>query len=120
MLNLDMMGEMTESQTVSKDSAKVEQLYRAKRAAGKSSALMMSAFGAFTCDLTFQFIGGISSALLNFMSPFIVLKLVKFIEEGVQGEELSWESVKPGVILSSALVGSQLLSQFILQHIQYH
>lgn len=58
--------------------------------------------------------------ILNFLSPFVVLKLINFIEDGVQGEELTWDSVRPGVILSGILVGSQLVSQFIQQHIQYN
>ncbi len=74
---------------------------------------MKAAFSAFTCDVLMQFTGGIAAALLNFLSPFLVLKLVSFIEEGVKGEEITWESAKPGVILSAILVGSQLLSQFI-------
>jgi len=55
-------------------------------------------------------VGGLTAALLNFMSPFIVLKLVDFIQDGVEGEELTWEGVKPGVILSATLVVSQILS----------
>ena len=47
------------------------------------------------------------------MSPFIVLFLVNFIEDGVSGEELTWDSVRKGVILSALLIISQTASQFI-------
>lgn len=43
-----------------------------------------------------------------------MIKLVKFIEEGSTKDTLDWETVKPGVILSGLLIGSQFLSQFIM------
>ena len=51
MLNLDMMGEMKEKEKVNHDLVKVQQIYRAKKAAGKNQALMKAAFSAFTCDV---------------------------------------------------------------------
>lgn len=53
------------------------------------------------------------------MSPFLILRLVDFIAQGSSKEELSWETARPGVILSALLIGTQFLSQFILQHVQY-
>ena len=61
--------------------------------------------------------GGITAVLLNFLAPFVILKLVNFIEDGVEGEDLTWESVRPGVILSAILIATQFLSQFLQQHI---
>ena len=100
---------------VSKDMDRVRHHYVLNKAAGKKNALLKAIVRAFGCEIFLQTLGGITSALLNFMSPFIVLKLVKFIDEGVAGEELTWDSVKPGVILSSALIVSQILSQYIFQ-----
>ena len=58
----------------------------------------------YTSELCLTVVGGMSSALLNFCAPFLVLKLVNFIEEGNVGSELTWESVQPGVLLSIGLV----------------
>ena len=50
---------------------------------GTKNALMKAAFRAFLCDIIMQFLGGITAVLLNFLSPFVILKLVNFIEDGV-------------------------------------
>ena len=116
-----MFGEMREKEKVSSDMDRVRELYKRYKSNGKKNSLMNASFNAFRCDIMIQFLGGITSALLNFMSPFIILRLVNFIEEGASIKEgdLTWESVKPGVILSGTLVGSQLLCLFIQQHILY-
>ena len=52
------------------------------------------------------------------LSPFLVLKLVNFIEDaeslGPDEDALSWDNAKSGLGLSVALVLSQLLSQYVL------
>lgn len=110
---MDMFGDMREKERVTEDLVKVRQLYTRYKDDGRKNALMKASFGAFLCDITLQFLGGITSALLNFLAPFVILKLITFIEEGSSQTELTWESARPGVILSAILVGSQLLSQFI-------
>ena len=50
------------------------------------------------------------AALLNFLSPFLVLLLVNFIEEAEPGDSLTWQSVRPGVMLSVALIATQVIS----------
>ena len=105
-----MFGEMRENEKVDSDLVKLDAAYRRYKAAGKKSSLLMAAFRPFLCKIFFQFLGGITAALLNFLSPFLMIKLVKFIEEGTTKDTLDWETVKPGVILSALLIGSQFLS----------
>jgi len=110
---MDMFGNMRDKELVDRDLRRVEDVMMRYKANGTKNALMKASFRAFLCDIILQFLGGIVAVLLNFLSPFVVLKLITFIEDGVEGEELTWDSVRPGVILSSILVGTQLLSQFI-------
>ena len=76
------MGVMPKKQRVGSDLDKVRRNYAVNKAAGKSHSLFRAAISAFSCDLCIQITGGLTAAILNFMSPFIVLKLVNFIEEG--------------------------------------
>ena len=69
---------------------------------------------------TIQILLGFFYAVMTFASPWLVLKLTNFIKEGVQDEELSWESVKPGVIYSSALVITSLIAYFLAEHMSYY
>ena len=105
-----MFGEMREKEKVSSDLQQLDAAYRRYKAAGKKSSLLLAAFRPFLRNILFQFLGGITAALLNFLSPFLMIKLVKFIEEGSTKDTLDWETVKPGVILSGLLIGSQFLS----------
>lgn len=114
-----MFGEMREKEKVTSDLARLQAVYTRYKEAGKKSSLMLASFRIFASDVFLQFLGGITSALLNFMSPFLILRLVDFIAAGSSEEELTWETARPGVILSALLIGTQFLSQFILQHVQY-
>ena len=111
---------MESKELVDRDLERVQDILARYKANGTNNSLMKASFRGFLCDIMLQFLGGIVSILLNFLSPFVVLRLINFIEDGVQKQELTWESVRPGVILSSILVGTQLASQFIQQHIQYN
>ena len=77
-----MFGEMREKEKVSADMDRVRELYSRYKGVGKKNSLMMASFNAFLCDIMIQFLGGITAALLNFMAPFIILRLVNFIEDG--------------------------------------
>ena len=104
---------MKENMSVRADFKRVHDRYERNKADGKSNSLFKATIGCFACELFFQILGGVTAAVLNFMSPFIVLFLVNFIEDGVSGEELTWDSVKKGVILSALLIISQTASQII-------
>jgi len=110
---------MRVKERVAHDLLRLRTRYEARKAAGKNHCLMKATMATFKCDLIMMTFGSIVSTLLNFLSPFIVLKLVNFIDEGVSGAPLTWESVQPGVILSAILVGSQLGSYYIYHYIGY-
>ena len=63
---------------------------------------------------------GFVSAILSFASPFLILKLVAFIKDGDSSPELTWENVRPGVIYSGILCGTQVLSYVIGEHMSYY
>jgi hypothetical protein len=48
------------------------------------------------------------SACFEFASPFIIMRLVKFIEDGQvmadNDEPETWETAKPGIILAGLLI----------------
>ena len=79
-----MMGKMRESEECKGDQERVEALYHRYKAAGKKNCLLKAAFGGFTGSICWQAVGGITAALLNFLSPFIILKLINYIEDGVK------------------------------------
>ena len=80
---------------------------------------MKAVFRAFARDVTWQLIFGFLVSVLQFVAPWLVLKLTQFIKEGVDKPELNWENVQPGVIYSGALVASQLLSFVLTEHLTY-
>ena len=108
-----MFGNMRDKEKVEVDEARVDANYRRYKQAGKKNSLLKAVMRAFLGDVNMQFFGGILSALLNYLSPFIMLRLIKFIDDGVKGAEITWDSVRPGVILSAILISTQFLSQFI-------
>ena len=57
---------------------------------------------------------------MSFVSPWVILKLVLFIKDGANQPIFDWESVKPGVIYSSILVGTQVLGYLIGEHVSYY
>jgi len=59
-------------------------------------------------------------AILSFLSPYLILKLVAFINEGSDKPDLTWENVRPGVIYSGILVGTQVLAYLIGEHMSYY
>ena len=63
---------------------------------------------------------GILQAILTFASPWLILELTAFIKDGDQHPDLDWETVKPGVIYSAGLIGTQLLSYCLSEHMTYH
>ena len=81
-----MFGEMRDKELVDQDLQRVKDILARYKEAGTSNSLMKASFRAFLCDIMLQFLGGITAVLLNFLSPFVILKLVKFIEDGVEGE----------------------------------
>lgn len=107
MLKIDMFGEMREFESIAEDLGKLDELVIRYKAAGKTNALLKATLRAYLCNIFVLFIGGALAVLLNFASPFLVLKLINFIEEEVAGEgNLNWQAMKPGVILSALLVGT--------------
>lgn len=69
--------------------------------------------------VTGQVILGLFVAVFNFCSPWLILKLTKFIKDGADDPEFTWENVRPGVIYSGALCGTQLLNYFMIEHMSY-
>lgn len=63
---------------------------------------------------------GFISAILSFASPWLILKLTAFIKAGDDNPALTWENVKPGVIYSGILCGTQVLSYVIGEHMSYY
>jgi len=61
---------------------------------------------------------GLSAALFNFCSPYLMLKMIDFIQEGTGDPDidLAWDNIKPGVIYSSLLVGTQFIAVFLVSH----
>lgn len=63
------------------------------------------------------------SACFEFASPFIIKRLVTFIEEGQtmvdNNEPETWESAKPGIILAGLLIGTQLAAFIIQEHLTH-
>lgn len=57
--------------------------------------------------------------MINFSSPWLILKLTHFIREGDDNPDLTWENVRPGVIYGGALCGSQLINYFLMEHMSY-
>ena len=78
-LKIDQMGFMPEKMRTFSDMEKVKRYYAENKAAGKSNSLLRAAVRAFGCDICLQTAGGLTAAILNFMSPILVLKLVNFI-----------------------------------------
>ena len=79
---------------------------------------MKAIFRSFACDWGLQILVNMVVASFQFASPFLIIRLVAFIEAGSnQKEPETWESLKPGVILSAMLIGSQLLSYLISEHL---
>ena len=67
-----------------------------------------------------QMLLGFFQAILSFAAPYLILKLTDFIKEGDADQELTWENVKPGVIYSALLCGTQLLSYLLGEHMSYY
>ena len=84
-MNIDMFGNMRDKEKVEVDEVRVDEYYRRYKRAGKKNALLKAVMRAFLSDVNTQFLGGILSALLNYLSPFILLRLVNFIDDGVKG-----------------------------------
>ena len=93
--------------------------YNRYHEAGSKNSLFKATFRAFAKDVCLQMVLGFFTAVLNFTSPYLILKLTAFIQEGENKPELTWENVKPGVIFSSALIGTQLLSYILSEHMYY-
>ena len=70
--------------------------------------------------MVIQILLGTIFSLITFGTPFLILKLTSFIKDGDKDEELSWESVKPGVIYSVILCFSMLISYLINEHQSYY
>ena len=62
---------------------------------------------------------GFLISVLQFVSPWVILKLTQFIADGKDNPELNWENVRPGVIYSGILIGTQLLSYILEEHMSY-
>ena len=80
-----MFGNMRDKEKVEVDEVRVQDYYRRYKQAGKKNALLKAVMRAFLGDVNIQFLGGILSALLNYLSPFILLRLINFIDDGVKG-----------------------------------
>jgi len=87
---------------------------------GEKNALLKATFRAFGSMISMQIMLGFFAAVLNFASPWLILELTKFIKDGAVDPELTWENVKPGVIYSGLLCGSQVLSYVLSEHMSYY
>ena len=67
-----------------------------------------------------QILLGFFQAILSFASPYLILELTAFIKDGDTDPELTWENVKPGVIYSGLLCGTQVLSYVLGEHMSYY
>ena len=63
---------------------------------------------------------GFISAILMFASPWLVLEMTSFINDGADEPELTWENVRWGVMYAGLLCGTQLLSYIIGEHMSYY
>lgn len=62
---------------------------------------------------------GLAVSILNFSSPFMIFELTKFIKEGSEDPDFTWENLRPGVIYAGGLCGSQLLVYMLMEHMSY-
>jgi ABC-type multidrug transport system fused ATPase/permease subunit len=100
--------------------ARMEIHYRRYSEQGAKNALLKATFRAFASMISTQIILGFCAALLNFASPWLILEMTKFIKDGANDPELTWENVKPGVIYAGLLCGTQVLSYLISEHMLYY
>ena len=99
---------------------RLEDNYQRYTEAGAKNALLKATFRSFASMIMTQIILGFFAALLNFASPWLILELTKFIKDGANDPELTWENVKPGVIYASILCVTQVLSYIISEHMLYY
>jgi len=66
-----------------------------------------------------QFLVNIIVAAFQFASPFLIKRMVTYILAGkdLPGGVETWETMKPGIILASLLVSTQLTSYLINEHL---
>lgn len=76
---MEMFGQIREKENSKLDLARLEQKYGEYKSAGKKSPLLKAAMRVFLKDILFQGFCGSLAAMLLFVSPFVVLKLIQFI-----------------------------------------
>ena len=114
-----MYGESSEKDKVENDLVNLERYYKRYRDAGKSHALIKAAIASFGRDLSIQICLGTIIAALQFSSPYLVYRLITFVQNGEENPGLEWDAIKEGVYLSSILAGTQLLAYIIAEHMMY-
>mmetsp|Transcript_31387 Transcript_31387/g.38944 ORF Transcript_31387/g.38944 Transcript_31387/m.38944 type:complete len:156 (-) Transcript_31387:3952-4419(-) len=114
-----MFGRLREEDMVESDLERLKTNYERYTAAGSKNALFKATFRSFSHMVSAQILIGFCVAVLNFSSPWLILKLTKFIKDGEDDPELTWENVRPGVIYAGALCGTQLLNYCLMEHMSY-
>ena len=115
-----MYGESAEQDKVENDLVTLERHYKRYKAAGKSQALMRASIRSFGKLLCIQFMLGTFSAGLQFASPYLIYRLINFIEDGAVNPGLQWDVISPGVYICIALALSQIVSYIINEHMMYY
>ena len=115
-----MFGRLRDKDSVESDLERLKFHYDRYIAQGNKNALIKATFRAFASSIAIQGTLGLIVAILSFLSPYLILKLVAFINEGSDKPDLNWENARPGVIYSGILVGTQVLSYIIGEHMSYY
>lgn len=80
------------------------------------NALLKAVFRCFLAEITLQMILNTVVAILTFGSPFLIMRLITFIQAENRYKDLpsnAWPNIEWGVYYSLALVLSQLLAYML-------
>lgn len=74
-----MFGKLRDKDACEGDLARLQMHYNRYLEAGSKNSLFKATFRAFAKDVCLQMVLGFFTALLNFTSPWLILKLTAFI-----------------------------------------
>jgi len=82
LLHIDQFGDLREKESCQYDLKRLHENWDRYKGSGSDRALLKAIFRTFACDWILQMIVNIIVAGFQFASPFIIIRLVKFIEDG--------------------------------------
>lgn len=103
---------------VQADLKRLEHHYKRILRTGSENALLRAVFRAFLPEISIQMLLNVFDATLTFGSPFLVMKLIDFIQNSDPATATNqWDDIQVGVYLALGIVGCQFVINLLNEHL---